>query len=273
MVTGGSVRFPHGFAIMTQACDIERNRDRITVVSLEELTETEIADKGAGKSPKYWQVAGPVHAVFDTVVTVDAAQLKTLDLHDLDQTQAKGFRLAAARAWGRAPVPSFVDEVLKVLRDWMKKQNKKASYSPSISRIKEIRIAMRPDWSEEAAKTEIEITFLFEPFDLSDSADASAGVSSRLQDIEVLSPEKRISPLFVLLAECQPGGADDYAVWNVVCDAFADLLRVAADKASRSGGLTIDEISVTAMTKRDMRVDAYEDTERLDLAHLSTDGI
>jgi hypothetical protein len=141
-----------------------------------------------------------------------------------------------------------------------------------IERIREIRIAVSPDWEEHTNKGTVELTLLFVPGDLAfpDAGPLTAGAAAEIAAATQLPPSDALMKLAGLLGNCVPGTHDAAAVWDAVAECFARMLDDKAGKTS-SDSPEIGGFVGTARTKADMTVAEYEQTERLDLSHLSSD--
>ena len=267
----GSIDFPHGFAVMTQTCDVVRDHGRVTVVMLTRLGPDDQAKWGRGKSPRYFQVVGDYFADFERVAVVSQAAAAEIAANDLSPVAARAFREAAARRFGRAPIPTHLDEVLTPLQKWLKSRAGKAAFAGMIERIREIRLAVSPDWEERTDKDTVELTLLFEPGDLAfpDEGSASVGTVAEIEAAIRHPPGEALVKLAGLLSDCMPGTPDDAAAWEAVAECFARMLEEKAAGVA-SGAPAVGRVVVTARTKADMTVAEYEQTERLDLSHLST---
>lgn len=269
-----SFQFADGFAIVTHACDVDRARGSLVIAALVQLTPEDAAKYGDGKSPRYFAVSGNLYADFEAIATVTRDSVAEMNPTDLDAERARAFRHAAGRKWGRVAIPTHVDGVLKPLQEYFKSRAGKGTFATMISRVKEIRIAVYPDWLEDSDKESVELTFLFEPGDLSDAESpvAADGVQKEIAAVSELAPKQALAKLADLLADCHPASEDDAAVWLAVTDTFTRMLNDENGKLNTGAQPLISDVIVTAKTKADMTVAEYEETERLDLAHLSSDG-
>lgn len=268
-----SFQFADGFAIVTHACDVDRARDSLVVAALVQFPPDKVARYGSGKSPRYFPVFDNLYADFEAIATVTRDSVAEANPIDLEAERARAFRHAAGRKWGRVAIPTHVDGVLKPLQEYFKDRAGKDTFATMISRVKEIRIAVYPDWLEDSDKDSVELTFLFEPGDLSDTESpvAADGVRKEIAAVSPLAPKQTLAKLADLLANCHPASEDDATVWMAITDAFTRMLNDENRKLNTGAQPQISDVIVTAKTKADMTVAEYEETERLDLAHLSSD--
>jgi len=271
-LSDGTFQFTHGFVIVTHACDVVRARESLVVAGLVSLNDDDVSKYGEGKSPRYFGVSVDLYADFEAVATVTMESVIDANPLDMDPQTARAFRHAAARKWGRVAIPTHVDKIVKPLQEYFKGRAAKASFASMISRVKEIRIAVSPDWLETSEKDFVELTFLFEPGDLGEpDGSAAAGVKSEITAAALLEPGLALAKLADLLADCQPGSVDDDAVWEAIAETFARMVQKRQESLGPAGGPTVKDVIVTVKSKADMTVAEYEDTERLDLSHLSSD--
>lgn len=266
----GAIAYPSGFAVLTQTCDLVRERGPIALVSLVELNAAQQANLGGGKSPRYFHVTGEFFADFDRIAVIDQQEVAAVATESLTPMNARAFRQAAARKFGRAPIPTHVDDAVRPFRDWFKKRAGTTTFVEMIRRVSEIRISVSPDWEEDTEKDAVELTLLFEPGDLAFPKEipVSEGVAAEILNNRLRPATESLPKLASLLRNCEPGSGDDLAVWEAVAEHFAQML---AEEIAAATVPSIHEFVVNVRTKVDMNVAEFERTERLDLSHLSSD--
>lgn len=262
--------------VVTQTCDLERGRGSIQVAPLVTLTPEEDAKWGGKKSPRYFPLDGSIYADFETVMTVDGAEVRAFAPSALDLQSERALREALARRFGRAAVPGHVASALQEFRKYViEKDGKDSPQGRMINKIKEIRVGMRPDWKEGSIKSLVTVHLILEAGDLFDDglvdfdADQNADTYAELERsaLETAYGPKPKDAIGVLAAQLEttiPGSAEYAILWLALAEAFRLLVEPQL-------GSQIEELVVEVTDKRAARLELVDSTDVLDLAFLSGD--
>jgi hypothetical protein len=270
-----SFRLEHGYSIITQTCDLARPRGAIQIVGHDALSDEEIKTFGGGRSPRYHHVTSALYANFDRVWTVDSDSVDTGQLMELSLEDEKIFRAAAARMYGRLAIPTHVGIALNRLQRYLKDKSKNPDSTPGamLSRIKEIRISVDPDWAEETPKDTTALWLVLEDAEFPVVEDWAETVSTETlrATLRALSesnnPRASLTSLSGHLNSAPIGTPEREIVWRQIAEEIKRM--VAEDFAAAEP--PIAEVLVEAETKSRISLNLIEETDRLDLSHLSTD--
>jgi hypothetical protein len=262
---------PDGFAVITQTCDIDEAPDSPVVVAPIVRLDDEYTTKyGAGKSARYVLIDKDLHIDLDYVATVSRGSVDVhLDaLTPLLEGQEARIRQAVARKFGRAAVPSHVVSALSPFRAFMLKKSRPGSpESEMIHRISEIRISMEPDWAESSPKTDVVVTLLVGPEEMPELQEGD-GAGFVMPEWNA-NPTVALTEIGTAYLRSTPGSYEAQALW----EAFADQLNRLIDRGvERLGGPSSSGIldhTVSVLTRIDFTLEDAENSDRLDLAHLS----
>jgi hypothetical protein len=271
------VNLQSGFVVVTQTCDLVRVGSSLQVASAERLTPDEIAKFGARKSPRYFCLEDDLFADFDFLITVQCDSIARFALTDLSLSDERAFRQAVARKFGRIAAPTHVVESLRSFRKYFIDKSKKPDSAPGrmLGRIGEIRIAVEPDWSEDSEKESIHIYLLLDAEDVLDDNDpergetaASAELQVTLNGIDKLPVGDALVRLTALMDRNEAGSRNDFLIWNGIVNAFMRMIQKGiADLGSSAP--KIGEVIVDVQTRATMSLAEADETDQLDLAHLS----
>lgn len=176
-----------GFMVVSQTCDIVRSVATREFVELSPLVTVPAAQLGQvqrGRMPRYLTCTGmgeqALAADLDQITTVE----KSLLVRYNDQRvagvadDAEGRRLASAlaRKRARAALPdAFVAYLAPLQKRVKERHDKQTAEGEFLRSMREIRVAVDPDWS--APQIDVEMMFLFETLD-DVPADAEAQVEA-----------------------------------------------------------------------------------------------
>lgn len=157
----------HGFAVVTQTCDIVRAcgvRPFVHVCPLVEVDAARLHEIRRARRPNYGFVPGTASrrlvADLDRVMTVEKAVVaewsRVAGTHD--DEEARAFRLALTRNRSRVAFPDdFVRLVSPLTRRMSKKHRVRSEEGRALRALREIRVRAAPSWRA----AEIELLFLF----------------------------------------------------------------------------------------------------------------
>jgi hypothetical protein len=239
-----------------------------------ELSEEQAAQWGGGKSPLYHNVAGNLFADFDRVWTVQASSIDETSLAQISLVEEKAFRDAAGRTYGRLAIPTHVGTALTRLQKYLKDKGKNPANSPGsmVARIREVRVFIEPDWSEESAKDSVGLTLILDDDEFSVVDDWSPTESTKALEgtLEALCSTRNatqsLTSLSSHLNSSTPGTPEREIIWQKIAGQFERLAATEFTTANPS----IGSFKVTISSKSQFNLNDVESSERLDLAHLST---
>ncbi len=157
----------HGFAIMTQTCDIVRScwsRPFVQVCPLVEVDADRLEEIRRGRRPNYAFLPGTAPhrlvADLDRVMTVEKAVVA--DWHCVvgapQDEDVRRFRLALTRNRGRVAFPDdFVRFASQLTRRMSSKHEARSEEGRALRALREIRVRAEPSWRTD----EVGILFLF----------------------------------------------------------------------------------------------------------------
>ena len=157
----------HGFAIVTQTCDIVRacgSRPFVQVCPLVEVDADRLAEVRRGRRPNYAFLPGTAPhrlvADLDRVMTVEKAVV--VDWNRVvgapRDEDLRGFRLALTRNRGRVAFPDdFVQLASKLTRRMSSKHDAQSEEGRALRALREIRVRAEPSWHA----PEVGLLFLF----------------------------------------------------------------------------------------------------------------
>jgi hypothetical protein len=163
----------HGFAIISQGCDIVRSIDQrpyVTVAALVDVAPAEIETIRKCGRPQYAYLT----ALADKNLVVDLDRVMTLSKLALVQftdrkergwksdDEAIAFAEAISRKWSRYAFPGDFSVGMGPVQDRIKEKHAKGSdEGKALASLREIRVMAEPDW----AAPEVSLTFYFVTMD------------------------------------------------------------------------------------------------------------
>ncbi len=157
----------HGFAALTQTCDLVRScadRPFVEVSPLVEVDDQVLHEIDRGRRPSYGFIPGVADrrlvADLDRVMTVEKAVVAGWERIEGCRTDedARRFSLALARKRARTAFPDDFTEFASPLRDRMlEKHDKQSDEGRALRALREIRVRAAPSWDADA----VELTFWF----------------------------------------------------------------------------------------------------------------
>lgn len=157
----------HGFAIVTQTCDIVRDcrrRPFVQVCPLVEVGADKLAEVRRGRRPNYAFLPGVAPqglvADLDRVMTVEKAVVADWDrvVGAIRDDDVRLFRLALTRNRGRVAFPDdFVQLASELTRRMSRKHDARSDEGHALRALREIRVRAAPSWRAD----EVALLFLF----------------------------------------------------------------------------------------------------------------
>ena len=157
----------HGFAIVTQTCDIVRacgSRPFVQVCPLVEVDADKLAEIRRGRRPNYAFLPGTAPhrlvADLDRVMTVEKAVVADWDrvIGVPRDEDIRHFRLALTRNRGRVAFPDdFVQLASQLTRRMSNKHEARSEEGRALRALREIRVRADPSWRAD----EVSVLFLF----------------------------------------------------------------------------------------------------------------
>ena len=202
----------HGFAIVTQTCDIVREsriRPMITLAPMEIVDTATYASVSRGERPFLVAVPGlgteRLVANLDCVITVEKGFL--VDVPETccvraqgDQVERNRFAAVLARKFERFAFPEDLARSMKPIALQIRRKHGKASeLGQALAALREIRLDAEPSWD---APEDGEVTVLFvhdRPENISDAADAA--LETLLEKFVPHGPYRSVTSRISSLAE------------------------------------------------------------------------
>jgi hypothetical protein len=267
------IYFADGFVIVTQTCDLDREAPVLQVAAVCVLNEDEIAKYGSGRSPRYFHINQHFYADLSRIWTVERSSLNEASLIPASLDFEGAVRGAVSRRFGRLAIPTHVGDSLRKLRNYILEKNKNPASEPylMLQLVSEIRVSIAPDWSESADKDELTLTLVLEDDELTYDAEwqpthGTEAVEKTIAGMRSKQNSKLVlNGLSGLLSTSPKGTPERDLVWQAIARSFGDLIA-----SSVSGAVpVISECIVQVTTKSQYTLTEFENSERLDLAHLS----
>jgi hypothetical protein len=157
----------HGFAVVTQTCDIVRScadRPFIEVCPLVEVDEALLREIQRSRRPNYAFVPGMAKrrlvVDLDRVMTIEKPVIAAWERIEgcLDDTDARRFALAPARKRARIAFPyDFVELATPLMSRMSSKHDRNSPEGRALRSLREIRVRAAPSWDA----AEVQLTTLF----------------------------------------------------------------------------------------------------------------